>query len=260
MTKQNKSIVKVNLKDMRIDPSYQRPAKERVEKIAKQWDDMKANLIHVSLRQDGLFYVMDGNHTRLAAEKVGKESLPCRVYVGLTRQDEARIFSELNTASKKPSFAEILKARAAAGYDLEKSYLELLEECGYKYTFTSASHGCIVKCHSALLKVYRRAGRITMLRALSVAKMAADERAEFYQVGFLPGLCDAVVRHPEIDDKRLIENVKKTTASKIREIADKYQRGTAVGGGGAATTYYRKAYIEVYNRGLRQGKIKDEDN
>lgn len=259
MGKQNTSIVKVPLKDMRIDMSYQRATTERVKKIAKEWDDMKANLIHVSLRSDGLFYVMDGNHTRLAAEMVGKENLPCRVYVGLTREDEARIFSELNTASKKPSFAEILKSRAAAGYELEKSYLELLEECGIKYTFTSAAYGCTIKCHSALLAVYRKSDRTSMLRALSVAKRAADGRADFYQVGLFPGLCDVVVVHPEINERRLIENVKKTTASKIREIADKYQRGAIIGGGRAATTYYRKTYIEIYNKGLRRGKIIDEN-
>lgn len=260
MSKQNTTIVKVPLKDMRIDISYQRYVNvQRVKKIAKEWDDMKANLIHVSLRQDGLYYVMDGNHTRLAAETVGKDTLPSRVYVGLTREDEARIFTELNMSHKKPSFAEILKSRAAAGYEIEKSYLELLEECGIKYTFTSASHGCTIKCHSALITVYRRSNRASMLRALSVAKRAADGRADFYQVGLFPGLCDVVVVHPEIDDRRLIENVKKTTASKIREIADKYQRGTVVGGGGAATMYYRKAYIEIYNKGLRQGKIIDEN-
>lgn len=258
MSKQNTAIVRVPLKDMRIDLSYQRATNERVKKIAKEWDDMKANLIHVSLRSDGLYYVMDGNHTRLAAEMVGKESLPCRVYVGLTREDEARIFSELNTASKKPSFAEILKSRAAAGYELEKSYLELLDECGIKYTFTSASYGGTVKCHSALLKVYRRADRLIMRRALTIAKSAADGRDDFYQIGFLPGLCDLIVRHPQVDDLRLIKSVRNTTASKIREIADKYKRGTSFGGDGA-TTYYRKAFIEIYNKGLRQGKITDEE-
>ena len=219
---------------------------------------MKASLIHVSLRPDGLFYVVDGNHTRLAAEKVGKESLPCRVYVGLTSEDEARLFSELNTASKKPSFAEVLKAKAAAGFEFEKSYLELLDECGYKYTFTSASHGCVVKCHASMLKVYRRSDRMTMMRALDVAKKAADDREDFYNIGFLPGLCDVVVRHPEIDDNRLIATVQKTAASKIREIADKYKRGTTVGGAGI-TMYYRKAYIEIYNKGLRRGKIQDNE-
>lgn len=256
MNKQNTDPVRINLKDMRVDMSYQRNVNPAyVKKIAKEWDDMKANLVHVSLRADGFYYVMDGNHTRLAAEIAGRETLPCRVYVGLTTEDEARNFATLNASHKKPTFAESLKARAAAGYELEKSYLELLEECGISYTFSSSNYGLKIKCHSALLHVYRRTNRITMLRALSVAKRAADGRPDFYQIGFFPGLCDLVVRHPDIDDQRLIDQVKKTTSSKLREIADKYKRGTTVGGGEGLTTYYRNAYIEIYNKGLRNGRI-----
>lgn len=255
MNNQNTDPVRISIKDMRVDMSYQRAADAvYVKKIAKEWDDMKANPVHVSLRADGFYYVMDGNHTRLAAEIAGRQTLPCRVYMGLTVEEEARNFATLNAAHKKPKFSEVLKARAAAGYELEKSYLELFDECGIKYTFTSANYGCTIKCHSALLNVYRRTNRITMIRALTVAKKAADGRSEFYQVGFFPGLCDVVVRHPDIDDRRLIEQIKKTTSSNVREIADKYKRGATVGGDGA-TSYYRKAYIDLYNKGLRKGRI-----
>lgn len=242
--------------DMKADMSYQRvPDEKRIKKIAGSWDDMKANLIHVSHRPDG-YYVMDGNHTRLAYKTLGGEKLPCRVYEGLTIEDEARIFSELNMSQKKPSFAEILRARATAGCELEKSYLHLLDEAKIAYVFDSAAHGCTIKCHSALIAVYKKTTYSAMLRALLTAKKAADGREEFFQTGFFPGLCSVIIEHPEVDDMRLIDCVKKTTSSKIREIADKYKRGIT-GGGLGSTVNYRKAYLELYNKGLRKNKIQE---
>lgn len=244
----------IALKDMKIDTSYQRtPDEKRVRKIASGWDDMKANLIHVSHRPDG-FYVMDGNHTRLAYQSIGGKELLCRVYEGLTQEDEARIFSELNIAQKKPKFAELLKARASAGCELEKTYLELLDKANIRYVLTESAHGCSLKCHSAMLSVYKKTTYETMLKALTTAKQAADGREEFYQVGFFPGLCALIVKYPELNDGRLIERVKKTTSSQIREIADKHRRGMSDGSNGA-TINYRKAYTEIYNKGLRRGKL-----
>ena len=252
--------IKIKLKDLKVDTSYQRiPEEKRIRAIAKNWDDMKANLVHVSHRPDG-YYVIDGNHTRLACERVGRTDILCRVHEGLTREDEARLFSELNTTSKKPSFPEILKARASAGYELEKSYLELLEKAGITYTLTACGvHGCVLKCHSALMSVYRKTTQAEMLKALMVARDAANNREEFYQSGFFPGLCLIIVRHTELDENRLIDRVRKTTSSQIMEIADKHKRGSAIGGQGQ-TRYYYEAYVDIYNKGLKKNKLAINEN
>lgn len=149
----------------------------------------------------------------------------------------------------------MLKAKAAGGYELEKEYLQLLDEAGVPYTFTN-SQGCKIKCHNALLAVCKGTSSALMLRALKVAKDAADGREEFFQVGFFPGLCSAITNHPEIDDARLINVTKKTTSSKIREIADSMKRA-GVGGSLSATRSYRKAFIEIYNKGLKKNRIEE---
>lgn len=247
---------RIALKELKVDTTYQRaPEEKRVRKIAKAWDDMKANLVHVSHRPDG-FYVIDGNHTRLACERTGRTDILCRIHEGLSREEEARLFSELNTTSKKPSFTEILKARAAAGYELEKSYLDLLDKSEIEYTLSNVgSHGCVLKCHSSLLRVYKKTTYSEMLHALMVAKEAANGREEFYRNGFFPGLCLVVILHPEIDEKRLVSCVKKTTSSKVMEIADKYKRGAVSPGPSGRTSFYYKAYVDTYNKGLKKNKI-----
>lgn len=247
--------IKINLKDLKIDPSYQRaPDERRIRKIASNWDDLKANLVHVSHRPDG-YYVIDGNHTRLACERAGHTDILCRVHEGLTINDEAQLFVELNMNNKKPTFAELLKARAEAGCELEKTYLDLLDDTNIKYSLKSAgTHGCELKCHSNMLAVYKTTDFKTMKKALWTAKEAANGREEFYKTGYFPGMCMFVICHPEADTDRLITCIRKTPSSKIMEIADKYNRGTTNGGKGVTRHYYM-AFVEIYNKGLKINKI-----
>ena len=247
---------RIALKELKVDMTYQRaPEEKRIRKIAKAWDDMKANLVHVSHRPDG-YYVIDGNHTRLACERTGRTDILCRIHEGLSREEEAHLFSELNTTNKKPSFNEILKARAAGGYELEKSYLNLLDKAGIGYVLSnSGAQGCVLKCHASLIGVYKKTARSEMLRALTIAKEAANGREEFYRNGFFPGLCLVVIYHPNLDEDRLINCVRKVASSKIMEIADAYKRGSVTPGPIGRTSYYYKAYVDIYNKGLRKNKI-----
>ena len=246
-------MIPLNL--MRVDSTYQRCVKpEKVKKIADEWDDMLANLVYVSHRSDGFYYVMDGNHTRIAYESIGGEELACRVFEDLTVEQEANLFDRLNTSQKKPTFNERLKAKARAGHPLEKSYFQLLDEANISYELYNGAHGCKIRCHNAIMNVYKKTTYTIMLRALIATRRAADGREEFYQTGLFPGLCSVIVMHPEIDDQRLITLVKKTSSSKLREIADRYRRGI-VDGTNSATANYRKAYIDIYNKGLKKNKI-----
>lgn len=247
----------IGLDKMKVDSSYQRfPNDKRIKTIAKKWDDMKANLIHVSKRVDG-YYVIDGNHTRLAAELAGKINLPCRVYEGLTIEQEAALFSELNNSQKKPTFAEMLKANALSGKQPEKGYVDCLDQAGLEYSLTKSQKGKI-KCHSALFDIYKTTSHQQMLRAMKTAKLAAADRSDFFQTGFFPGLCSLIVLHPEIDDERLIKKINATTAIQVRELAKGFM-ATVFGGGSSITTNgYRKAYIKIYNTGLRKNKIVED--
>ena len=96
-----------------------------------------------------------------------------------------------------------------------------------------------------------------MARALRVAKKAADGRNDFYRIGFFPGLCSLVVMHPDVDDTRLIQMVRGVTASQVREKAEAH-RHAMISCSQSATRDYRKAYIDIYNKGLRKNKIEEQ--
>lgn len=85
----------------------------KVRKISSEWDDYKANEIVVSFRDD-CFYIVDGQHTVKAAEVVGKKDLYCKIYTGLTYEEEARLFVALNTMSTKVSVKQQYNALICA--------------------------------------------------------------------------------------------------------------------------------------------------
>src|SRR5215471_14986336 len=78
-----------------VDPSYQRGEKKRlINFIAKDWDWRKCGAIHVSLREDGEWKIIDGQQRTAAAKLRGDiKELPALIYdEELKLHDEADIF------------------------------------------------------------------------------------------------------------------------------------------------------------------------
>lgn len=89
----------VNSSEIYSDPTYQRVIDyNRVKQIVANFNSDLVNPIKVSKR-DGKYYVFDGQHT-LAALKARNNNkdikVECKVYSGLSQQEEARLFAEQN--------------------------------------------------------------------------------------------------------------------------------------------------------------------
>lgn len=89
----------VPLAKMAVDNTYQRDrvSETNIMAMARHWDHAACGALVASLRDDGLYYVVDGNHRRLGAVRRGDiVSLPCRVVTGMTVAEEAALFRKLN--------------------------------------------------------------------------------------------------------------------------------------------------------------------
>ena len=79
------------------DPWDQSLNPERVKQIVDQFSPELVNPIKVAFL-DGKYIILDGKHTRAALRKIkGSESFPilCKVYSGLTYEEEAELFCQL---------------------------------------------------------------------------------------------------------------------------------------------------------------------
>ena len=103
---------------LETDFSYQRKIDAaRVERIVNSFDPRLANEVKVSFR-DGKFYVFDGAHTLSALKRIhGEEAfmVDCKVYYGLSYEDEAYLFALQSGESKDVAFNTRLRALMISG-------------------------------------------------------------------------------------------------------------------------------------------------
>ena len=99
----------INSKSIISEPSYQRMVDfSRVKKIVSNFNPNLVNPIKVSFR-DGKYYVFDGQHTlkALVAKNNNRDLMvECKVYYGMTLEDEAKLFAEQNGISRTVESAQ----------------------------------------------------------------------------------------------------------------------------------------------------------
>ena len=98
---------------LETDASYQRKVDlKRVDRIVAGFDARLVNTVKVSNR-DGHFYVFDGAHTLAELKRVhGDEPFPvdCKVFHGLTYEEEAYLFALQTGESKDVAFGVRMRA------------------------------------------------------------------------------------------------------------------------------------------------------
>ena len=117
---------------LRIDTNYQRDLNlSRVRYIVNNFDPDLVGIPQVSYR-DGMFFVFDGQHTIKALGLLKNDPaypIVCKVYYGLTGEEEAGLFHKFNTSRTPINAISIIKAQAAYGSD-QTPQLQVRYSCG----------------------------------------------------------------------------------------------------------------------------------
>ena len=110
---------------------------KRAQKIAEEFDERIANEPKVSYR-DGRYFVFDGQHT-IAARKLlnnGEDvSIKCRVYFGMTEQDEALLFAQQFGVSAPLSAGARLRAQIFGGDPIAIAFMEANKDIGIQLDY-----------------------------------------------------------------------------------------------------------------------------
>lgn len=114
------------------DMAYQRATIETtVSRITKNFDWDKVDPKCVNYRpEEDKFAVMDGLHTLTALEILGIKFLPCKVFIGKTYEEEARIFAEQNKGRKKITSVDEFRALMEAKDPMVMAVMECLHHYG----------------------------------------------------------------------------------------------------------------------------------
>ena len=150
----NEKYMWLNNAELQISPDIQRNLKQmRVAAIVKSFSPLIANPIKVSYR-DGKYFIFDGMHTRAAMCLInGTDDFPilCRVYYGLTKEDEARLFASQFGISEAVPAGYRLRALEVARDPQVLDFLEHTQSCNFAITLGShlPENGRIVAIVSA---------------------------------------------------------------------------------------------------------------
>jgi len=115
---------------------YQRPVRERkLTKLMQEWDPSLLDPLVVSYR-DGCFYLVDGQHRVILLRRKfnGDVTVPCKLYHGMTYQQEAELCYKLDKSREHLSMAQATNALLEAGTDPEIIAIQrLLEANGFTW-------------------------------------------------------------------------------------------------------------------------------
>lgn len=176
---------------LEIDSDYQRFVNDKaVNRIVKEWDDRLVKPLKVSQREDGKYYVIDGQHT-LSAWKIvhGNVPIPCQVYTGLTRTEEKDLFVKQSGIVTRVTVAE--KLRAEYNFDNEEitSMIDGAKLLGFTVAFgTQTTGNNIINAVDSLYKIYIRLGKDNYINVLTVVRNTWNGEQKSLQKSILCGL------------------------------------------------------------------------
>jgi len=250
----NHTYMQVHSAQIFSDPAYQRAVDfKRVQKIVAHFNPALVNPVKVSTR-DGKYYVFDGQHT-LAALKVlnGNKDLmvECKIYTGLTQQDEALLFSEQNGIARIVHSNAKMKALYTAG---DVGIIELhdaITSQGLKFDFSKAKANYKITACVTIQKIFKKTSASEFEMILHIIKTAWEGDAESFNKEILAGMyvfCN--VYKGQFLIKKAIDQFHRANPRVI--IRD----GKVSGTGG--DTRFARQLVYAYNKKNRTGKLDEQ--
>ena len=159
MNKQWTEIKTVRLGDFQVNSNYQRKLNmNRVNEIVANFKEPLVAQLQVSER-NGQYFVFDGQHTLKALSlKFNDPDYPvsCKVYHGMSEEEEAVLFCEFNTSKKRIDTLSMLKAQAFYGDPAVRHFLHCTESTGFAINPAKSSGSrynikAVKKAHDAFI-------------------------------------------------------------------------------------------------------------
>jgi hypothetical protein len=144
---ENRSL---RLDQLIVDPELQRKYvnQRKIRRITADFDPQAIGVIYVAEREGGVYHIIDGQHRVLAMRLIGSdeemlkkvtdkygdvdlEHVDARVYLGLDRPEQARLFRLFNSGDQ-PSAIERFLVRIVEGDETAINMNQILERNGWK--------------------------------------------------------------------------------------------------------------------------------
>lgn len=189
----------------------------KVKKILAEFDDDLVNAIKVSYR-DNHFHIIDGQHTLAAMRTKYGDNVEvwCKVYYGLTLQEEAELYLKQNGVSSAPKASEKLYAKKNVNDESAAGLFKILDKYGIELStqFSVGNHR--VSCGATLQKYYSIIQEDKFDMAFRLISKTWDCDRESLYAAFIGGMCEFTVRYGDkINEDEFVNRMKNHTSRDI---------------------------------------------
>lgn len=241
----------VLVEQMEVSPLAQRDINQaRVDHIAANLDIEQLGTLTVNLR-DGRYYVIDGNHRRMALIQhgYGDQKVQCWTYHGLSEQEEAEKFLKLNDVLAVRAL-DRFRVGVVAGREKESDIDRIVRAQGLVVSQDKIP-GAIAAVRT-LHRIYDRADDKTLGRTLRIVRDAyGDAGLEAAVIDGIGFLCQRY--NGEMDDQAAIGRLGSINGgvNGLVNAAEQVRRKT----GKAKGQCVAAAAVEIINRGKGGKKL-----
>ena len=124
---------------------YQRPVDEKeVDRLVREWDDRLLEPLTVSFRTDASMWWTASTVSPPWSRRTGGREVmvPCKVYSGLSYEEEAALCYKLDKAKRRLSLSQSTNALVESGMDAEATEIRrLIEEAGFRWRWAKKADG-----------------------------------------------------------------------------------------------------------------------
>lgn len=213
-----------------VDEAYQRGLSHRslamIRKIVATWSWSAFKPLSVARNADGLYEVIDGQHTAIAAATHGAiETLPCVVLTLEHASERASAFVEINTNRIALTAFAVHRAKVAAGDEIAVGIDQVLAETGFElaeaYSSKDMHPDNVLTGIGTLHKIVRNSGLPRLRRLLTIAR---DAEWQPLPIQVLKGLDLAVWKGTGARDAELIRCLSMTSPDVLLSRAESVKK------------------------------------
>ena len=121
--------------ELEVDSAYQRNKinQLRVDTLTRTWDWIACGCLVVALRDDNKWFVVDGQHRKLAADqRPDIQELPCLVFETTSRREEAQSFLAINQGRVGVGSLDRYRAQLLSGDKTAYAVESMLKSTGHR--------------------------------------------------------------------------------------------------------------------------------
>lgn len=222
---------------------------KHVRELSERWDEYLGGVLVVNERPDGTLALIDGSHRRSALLMRGEKEYLCSVYKGLTVQQEAQIFHDLNKhrLGLKPhhSYNALLIAQDPIAISVET----VLKEQGFHRRDGGVTNPNQLQISVSMLEFVRVYGVDHLRRALGWLASTWPSDTDSRKGPFVMGLCYFSLIYADAVRSDPAKRWKKTASIVIWQKAQARRAAE----GGALAFNIAKTLTGAYNLGTTTG-------